>query len=327
MNSKLAFRTALIRRIAVVDMIILPCAFAPFRPRFHLQTHRQQTKLILLANRNAFLHSVHLLQSKKQRLRSQLAMTLRLHSNVELVRESQTREREIHSLRLIQGNAHVLDEVLHEEAGIEVANHHARSQIVDAPRPSSARTHSSNHLVEIQARLVAVDQTLAHANLHHNEAQTRTMLVAIRIWLHIFVCCPQPAFPMYFRFVPMHWRSLAIHTKYLEERSHLLENLLVASNHDAKLRVTSTHITARHCVSYTHFASTWCVQRSNALLLSSLVDLHSQRRLAGGHIHDNAAFLEITLYIHPYLHSSKNALLAEIHLADVLGESTVHTMP
>ena len=153
------------------------------------------------------------------------------------------------------------------------------------------------------------------------------MLVAIRIWLHIFVCCPQPAFPMYFRFVPMHWRSLAINTKYLEEGSHLLENLLVASNHDAELRITSTHITARHCVSYPQFASTWCVQRNNALLLSSLVDLHSQRRLAGGHIHDNAAFLEITLYIHPYLHSSKNALLAEIHLADVLGESTVHTMP
>ena len=34
------------------------------------------------------------------------------------------------------------------------------------------------------------------------------MFVAMRIWLHILVCWPQPAFPMYRMFVPMHYMLL-----------------------------------------------------------------------------------------------------------------------
>ena len=125
---------------------------------------------VLLLNRDALRDTAHLLQSKEERLGSQTTITLRLHSHVELVSESQAGEREVHALRLVQSDAHILDEMLDEEAGVEVALDHAGSQVVDAPGSSGASTHSGNHLVEIETRLVAVQQTLTDTDLYVIEA-------------------------------------------------------------------------------------------------------------------------------------------------------------
>ena len=67
---------------------------------------------------------------------------------------------------------------------------------------------------------------------------------------------------------------------------------------------------------------TGSIQRGDALLLSSLVDLHRQRGLARRHVHDNASLLVITGRRENDLQSSEDTLLAEIHLAHVLGEAT-----
>ena len=120
---------------------------------------------ILLLNRNTLRDTAHLLQSKKESLGSQTSVALRLYSHIELVSESQTGERQIHALRLVQSDSHVLDEVLNEEAGVEVALDHAGSQVVDAPGSGGTGAHSSNHLVEVETGLVAVEQTLADTDL------------------------------------------------------------------------------------------------------------------------------------------------------------------
>ena len=80
--------------------------------------------------------------------------------------------------------------MFHEEARVEIAHNHARTQIVDTPRSSSSGTYSGNGFIQIKTSLVSIDQTLAHANLQYKLLilSAITMLVAIRIWLTIFVC-------------------------------------------------------------------------------------------------------------------------------------------
>ena len=130
-----------------------------------LFTNKHVHHLVLLLHGDALIESVHLLESQHQRPCSELSVALRLHRHVQLVSESQTGERQIHALRLVQSDSHVLDEVLDEEAGVEVALDHAGSQIVDAPGSGGTGTHSGNHLVEVETGLVTVQQTLADTDL------------------------------------------------------------------------------------------------------------------------------------------------------------------
>ena len=44
-----------------------------------------------------------------------LTVTLGLHCYVELVDKSEAREGDVHALRFIEGDAHVLDEMINEE--------------------------------------------------------------------------------------------------------------------------------------------------------------------------------------------------------------------
>ena len=83
-----------------------------------------------------------LLQRQHQGLRPLAAVALRLHRQVELVGQRQARQRQVHPLRLVQGDAHVLDEVLDEEARLEVAVDDARPEVVQRParrRPAADR--------------------------------------------------------------------------------------------------------------------------------------------------------------------------------------------
>ena len=141
----------------------------PIPGRFLEQRFLATNTPILLLHRNTVLHSVHALQRKHQSLSAQLSIALSLDRQVQLVRKSKSGKRQVHSLGLVQRNAHILNEVVHEEAGIEVALDHARTEVVDAPRASSASTDSGNHLIKVQTRLVSVQKTLADTNLARDE--------------------------------------------------------------------------------------------------------------------------------------------------------------
>ena len=138
-----------------------------FFPKQHRRRRfvRFQTNISSLPRRNSFLQAVHLLHRQQQRLRAHLLVSLRLHRDVQLVGERESRQAQIHPLGFVQSDSHVLNEVLHEEAGIEVALDHARAQIAYIPRASGAGAHGSDNFVEIQSRLVAVQKALANANL------------------------------------------------------------------------------------------------------------------------------------------------------------------
>ena len=60
-----------------------------------------------------------------------------------------------------------------EEARIEVALDHTRTEVVDAPRTSSTSTDSSNDFIEVKTSLVTVNQTFANTNLHNYTIKNR----------------------------------------------------------------------------------------------------------------------------------------------------------
>ena len=145
-------------------------AFRPPIPsRFLEQRFIATNTPVLLLHRNAVLHSIHALQRKHQGLSAQLSIALSLDRQVQLVRKSKSGKRQVHSLGLVQRNAHILNEVVHEEAGIEVALDQTGAEVIDAPRASSASTDSGNHLIKVQTRLVSVQKTLADTNLARDE--------------------------------------------------------------------------------------------------------------------------------------------------------------
>ena len=67
-------------------------------------------------------------QGQLQGVRPVSSMALGLDRQVELFGQGQTRHRQAHAVGFVQGDAHVLDEVLDEEAGIEVVVDDSRAQ-------------------------------------------------------------------------------------------------------------------------------------------------------------------------------------------------------
>ena len=106
-----------------------------------------------------------LLQRQHQRVGAPSSVSLRPQGDVELVHERESRHRHVHAPGLVERNAHVLDEVLDEEAGIEVAAS-ARgapgSRASSTPRRRSGSTPASVSRFEPRAR--TVDQALADAD-------------------------------------------------------------------------------------------------------------------------------------------------------------------
>lgn len=54
--------------------------------------------------------------------------------HVELVRECESRQRQVHATRLLKCDAHVFNEMLDEKAGIEISFYDTTTQVVDRPR-------------------------------------------------------------------------------------------------------------------------------------------------------------------------------------------------
>jgi hypothetical protein len=89
---------------------------------------------------------------------------LRLDGEVQLMRQRQARQRQAHPLRFGQGDAHVLDEVLDEEAGIEVVVHDPRAEVRQRPASGRSAADRLQHRRQIESRLVAVEQRFADAD-------------------------------------------------------------------------------------------------------------------------------------------------------------------
>src|SRR5690349_24489777 len=97
-------------------------------------------------------------------MRAALAMALRLHCNVKLMRERKTGQGNANPLRLVERDAHVLDEMFDEEAGVKISFENARSEIVERPTRCRAAVDGTEHRLQVQPGLVTVEQTLAHTD-------------------------------------------------------------------------------------------------------------------------------------------------------------------
>ena len=96
-----------------------------------------------------------------QRVGSAPAMPERLDGLVELVHQRETGQYEPHAFRLLQREAHIFDEMLDKKSWVEVALENSRRQIVQGPTGGCAATDGFEHAVQIEPRLVAIEQTLA----------------------------------------------------------------------------------------------------------------------------------------------------------------------
>src|SRR4051794_18775125 len=68
------------------------------------------------------------LQCQHERMRPLAPVALSADGFVELLRQAKARQAEIHFFGLGQGDAHIFDEMLDIEAGLEVTGHDARAQ-------------------------------------------------------------------------------------------------------------------------------------------------------------------------------------------------------
>ena len=96
-----------------------------------------------------------------QCVRSTAAMPKGLDGLVELVYQCETGKHDSHTLRLLQRDAHVFDEMFDKKSWVEVALQNSRRQIVQGPTGGCAATDRFEHAVQIEPRLVAIEQTLA----------------------------------------------------------------------------------------------------------------------------------------------------------------------
>ena len=80
-----------------------------------------------------------LLQGQHQGVGAFLAVALGLGGDIKLVHQGQPRQGQVHPPSLFQGDAHVLDEVLDEEPGVEVAFDDAGREVVERPAAGRPR--------------------------------------------------------------------------------------------------------------------------------------------------------------------------------------------
>ena len=75
----------------------------------------------------------------------------RLDFAVKLVSQRETGQLQIHAAPFVQGEAHVLDEVVDEEAGIEIALYHTLAVHFENPRRGEAAHQGLPHQCRIGA--------------------------------------------------------------------------------------------------------------------------------------------------------------------------------
>lgn len=126
--------------------------------------------------------------------------------------ECKAGQTQFHPLGFIECDAHVLDEMIDEEAWIEVASEDARRQVGERPAGCRAAADGLQHSVQVSSRLVAVEKTLADA---HHRASDGDLVAELRVLTGT--------------------RTTVVHdllAHCLEQRHEGLEDLFIASGHD-----------------------------------------------------------------------------------------------
>ena len=98
---------------------------------------------------------VHCLEYLEQALDSEIFVPLFYGQGIKSMGEGQSGQGNVHPLGLSQGYAHILDEMLDVEAGIEVPGGDAPTQPVNADGGRRAGADDVDDLIEVHARLVA----------------------------------------------------------------------------------------------------------------------------------------------------------------------------
>ena len=88
---------------------------------------------------------------------------LGLDGGIQLLDQRKCRHAQPHALRLLQGDTHVLDEVVDHEAGRPVAPDHPWGQVVERPASCGAGPYGLHHPLEVETAPGGVDQGLADA--------------------------------------------------------------------------------------------------------------------------------------------------------------------
>ena len=83
---------------------------------------------------------------------------------IKLMDKGQSGQTKVHAAGFLQGNPHVLDEVLYIKTRIEVSLQDARCQIGQRPATGRSSRDAGKDLVEIEPGLKPVQERFAHAD-------------------------------------------------------------------------------------------------------------------------------------------------------------------
>src|SRR5215471_16364533 len=189
----------------------------------HLEPETWNLEPLDVRARSRFRHP---LERQHERLGAAAAVALGAQADVELVHERQARQRDVHAIGLGQRDAHVLDEVLNEEAWSEVAFDDARRQVVECPAGGGSAPDALDHCLERESRLIGVEQALADAD---HRARDHDLIAHLRVLAGAGSA--------------EHDDPLA---HCLEERHDAVDSVAIAPDHDRQRGVARAHVAARN---------------------------------------------------------------------------------
>jgi hypothetical protein len=179
--------------------------------------------------------------------------------DVQLLDQGQPRHGKPHPPGFLQGDPHVLDEVLDKEPGLEAVLDDPRGEVRKRPACRRPRADRLQHAVQVQPGAIAVEQGLADADHGAGDDHLVDQLGVL----------PGPGTALVDDRL----------THRLETGHDRLGGLAVAADHDREPRLAGAHVAA----------GDRGIDRVDPSRGGRLGDLLRQRGLAGGHVHDDLA--------------------------------------
>jgi len=228
------------------------------------------------------LHVVHTLQNLNQAVGTVLGTTLGNVGVEELSGLGHAGEGNTHALALVKSNAEILNEMFDVETGEKVSLEDAGSEASKLEAAGGALAEELDHLVEVEARLLAVDKGLADTEkvvCDHDLVGSLGVLTSASLT-----------------------HKLNLSGVHVEEGTDMVNMILCATDHGDELAVLGTDITTRD----------WCVNAVDTETLGLLSHAHVEGRAGGGVVNKERAFLHV---------SEETVLLVKDHGFDVTGVS------
>src|SRR6185436_9137139 len=97
-------------------------------------------------------------------MRATAAVALGLEGDVKLAGEGDAGEGEVHPLGFAEDDSHVLNKMLHEETGVEIAGDDAGAEVGEGPAAGGAGSDRLQDGGEVEAGFVGVEEGLADAD-------------------------------------------------------------------------------------------------------------------------------------------------------------------